>query len=48
MNLDGSKNISADIQIAFKSPILTVLPFVLLPLGIVLAVEGIYLLRRKK
>jgi len=48
MNLDGSKNITADIQIAFKSPILTVLPFVLLPLGIILAVGGIYLLRRKK
>jgi len=48
MNLDGSKNITADIQIAFKSPILTVLPFILLPLGIVLTVGGIYLLRRKK
>jgi len=48
MNLDGSKNITADIQIAFKSPILTVLPFILLPLGTVLAAGGIYLLRRKK
>jgi hypothetical protein len=48
MNLDGSKNITADIQIAFKSPILTVLPFVLLPLGIVLVAGGVYLLRRKK
>jgi len=48
MNLDGSKNITADIQIAFKSPILTVLPFILLPLGIVLAAGGLYLLRRKK
>jgi hypothetical protein len=48
MNLDGSKNITADIQIAFKSPILTSLPFILLPLGIVLAGVGVYLLRRKK
>ena len=48
MNLDGSKNITADIQIAFKSPILIVLPFVLLPPGIVLVVEGVYRLRRKK
>jgi len=48
MNLDGSKNITADIQIAFKSPILTVLPFVLIPLGLVLAVGGVYPLRRKK
>jgi hypothetical protein len=48
MNLDGSKNITADIQIAFRSPILTVLPFVFLPLGIVLVGGGVYLLRRKK
>jgi hypothetical protein len=48
MNLDGSKNVTADIQIAFRSPILTILPFVLLPLGIVLVGGGVYLLRRKK
>jgi|WetSurMetagenome_2_1015567.scaffolds.fasta_scaffold14393_6 hypothetical protein len=48
MNLDGSKNITADIQIAFKSPILTTLPFVLLPLGIVLIAGGVFFLRRKK
>jgi hypothetical protein len=48
MNLDGSKNVTADIQIAFKSPILTVLPFILLPLGLILAAGAVYLLRRKK
>jgi hypothetical protein len=48
MNLDGSKNVTADIQIAFKSPILTSLPFILLPLGIVFVGAGVYLLRRKK
>ena len=48
MNLDGSKNVTADIQIAFKSPILTVLPFILLPLGLILAAGALYLLRRKK
>jgi hypothetical protein len=48
MNLDGSKNITADIQIAYKSPSLSTLPFVLLPLGIVLVGAGVYLLRRKK
>jgi hypothetical protein len=48
MNLDGSKNITADIQIAFKSPILTVLPLVLLSLGIILVAGGAYILRRKK
>jgi len=48
MNLDGSKNITADIQIAFKSPILTLVPFILIPIGITLDVGGIYLIRRKK
>jgi uncharacterized membrane protein len=48
MNQDGSKNVSADIQIAFKSPILTVLPFILIPLGIVFSAVGIYFFRRKK
>jgi uncharacterized membrane protein len=48
MNLDGTKNITADIQIAFKSPILTVLPFILLPLGLILVIGGVYPLIRKK
>ena len=48
MNSDGSRNISADIQIAFKSPILGVLPYILLPLGIILIAGGAYFLRRKK
>jgi hypothetical protein len=46
MNQDGSKNVSADIQIAFQSPILTTLPILLIPLGIVLAAGGFYLLIR--
>jgi hypothetical protein len=48
MNLDGTKNITADIQIAFKSPILTILPVLLLPLGLILAIGVVYLLIRKK
>jgi len=48
MNLDGTKNITADIQIAFKSPILTILPFILLPLGLILVIGGVYPLIRKK
>jgi hypothetical protein len=50
MNQDGSKNVSADIQIAFKSPILTILPYLLIPLGIILAIAGLYLIMlwRKK
>ena len=48
MNSDGSANITADIQIAFKSPILTMLPLIFLPIGILLLVVGFYLLIRKK
>jgi hypothetical protein len=48
MNNDGTKNITADIQIAFKSPILTILPLLLLPLGLILAIGGVYPLIRKK
>lgn len=48
MNSDGSPNITADIQIGFKSPILTILPMIFLPLGILLLLVGVLLLRRKK
>ncbi|MBN1861508.1 MAG: hypothetical protein JW840_08625 [Candidatus Thermoplasmatota archaeon] len=48
MNSDGSQNITADIQIGFKSPILAILPYVCIPLGLLLLVGGIMLLRRKK
>ena len=48
MNQDGSPGITADIQIGFKSPILTILPFILLPLGILLSAGGLFLLRRRK
>jgi hypothetical protein len=48
MNSDGSQNVSAVIQIAFKSPVLTILPLVFLPLGIILLAGGAYLLWRKK
>ncbi len=48
MNLDGSQNVSADIQLAFRSPILTILPYILVPMGIVLLGAGVYLLRMRK
>ncbi len=48
MNSDGSQNVTADIQIGFKSPILTMLPMVLLPLGIVLFAGGAALLFFKR
>jgi LPXTG-motif cell wall-anchored protein len=48
MNHDGTRNVSADIQIAFRSPILTVLPPILIVVGIILIGAGMYLLKRKK
>ena len=48
MNSDGSSDISADIQIAFKSPILTILPQILIGIGLILIVLGIYILKRRK
>jgi hypothetical protein len=48
MNSDGSPNITADIQIGFKSPILTILPLIFLPLGIILILVGVLFLKKKK
>lgn len=48
MNNDGSSDITADIQIGFKSPILTILPLVFLPLGIVLCAGGAAMLFFKR
>jgi len=48
MNLDGSQNVSADIQLAFRSPILVILPYILVPTGIVLLGAGVYLFRIRK
>jgi len=47
MNRDGSRNVSADIQIAFRSPILTMLPPILVGAGLILVGAGVYLLKRK-
>jgi hypothetical protein len=48
MNADGSANITADIQIGFKSPILIIIPWVCIPLGLLLLLGGLYILIRKK
>jgi LPXTG-motif cell wall-anchored protein len=48
MNSDGSRNISADIQIAFRSPILSILPPIIIVGGLILIGAGVYLLKRKK
>jgi hypothetical protein len=48
MNADGSSNVNADLQLGFKVPILGWLPNLLLPLGIILLIAGILLLRMRK
>jgi hypothetical protein len=48
MNSDGSAGVSADIQIGFKSPILTILPLLFIPLGIILLIAAVYLMMRKR
>jgi hypothetical protein len=47
MNLDGSDNIEADIQLGFKVPIFSWLPFFLFFLGIPLSLVGIYLIKKR-
>jgi hypothetical protein len=48
MNADGSSNIAADLQLGFKVPIFGWLPYLLIPLGIVICLGGIFLIRRRK
>ncbi len=48
MNADGSSNVNADLQLGFKVPILGWLPYLLFPLGIILLIAGILLLRMRK
>lgn len=47
MNADGSKNVAADVQLAFNVPIYSWLPFLLIPLGIVLCLVGVLIIKRK-
>ena len=42
MNIDGTSNVQADIQLGTKIPVFTWLPLVLIPLGIVLFIAGAY------
>jgi len=48
MNLDGSSNVEADVQLGFKVPLFGWLPYLLIPLGAVLVLVGVFLFRRKK
>jgi len=48
MNADGSSGVNADLQLGFQVPILTWLPYLLIPLGILMCVGGYLLFRRRK
>jgi hypothetical protein len=48
MNADGSNNVEADLQLGFNVPIFGWLPYLLIPLGIVMCLGGIFLIRRRK
>jgi LPXTG-motif cell wall-anchored protein len=48
MNADGSSAVNADIQLGFKVPILSWLPYLLIPIGILLLVLGLLLFKRRK
>ena len=48
MNPDGSRNIEADIQLGFKVPIFHWLPLVFIPLGVILCLIAVFLIKQKK
>lgn len=48
MNADGSSGVNADLQLGFKVPILTWLPYLLILLGSALCFAGFMVLRRLK
>jgi len=48
MNQDGSKNVQAELQIGFKVQIFTWLPYLLIPLGLILLLGGAYLILRNR
>lgn len=47
MNADGSRNVQADIQLGFKVPIFSWMPFVLIPVGLILCLTGAFLIKQK-
>ena len=48
MNADGSRNVEADIRLGFKVPIFSWLPFVLIPVGVIFCLIGIFVIKRKR
>ena len=47
MNADGSSGVNADLQLGFKVPILTWLPYLLISVGILLCLGGYLVFRRR-
>jgi hypothetical protein len=47
MNADRTRNVEADIQLGFKVPIFGWLPFVLIPVGVIFCLIGVFVIRRK-
>lgn len=47
MNADGTPNVQADVQFGAKIPMLSWLPFVLVPVGVALTFVGVALYRRR-
>lgn len=48
MNADGSTGVNADLQLGFQVPVLTWLPYLLIPLGVLLCIGGYVLFKRSK
>jgi hypothetical protein len=48
MNLDGSSNIEADIQLGIRVPIFIWLPYLLIPLGATFIAVGTILIKRRR
>jgi hypothetical protein len=48
MNADGSANVQADLQFATKVPIISVLPYVLIPTGAIVFIVGFVITKKHK
>jgi hypothetical protein len=48
MNLAGSENIEADIQLGFNVPIFHWLPIVFIPIGVILCIISVFLIKQNK
>ncbi len=48
MNIDGSPGIDADINLGYRVGLYTWLPYVLIPLGLIFCVVGIFVIKRRR